>query len=96
MDERKRDKVLRALAIGEPIDWDSADPSHLRRWRLVWIAWAAFFAVAETKAMKSGHACAPLSWHMRHVLGVRRRSKLGRAVFAGAAAWLTAHLFKVG
>lgn len=68
-----------------------------RKWRIVWASWAAFFAVAETVALRSGHDHAPLSHHMRHVFGVNRQSphrRLGQLAYASGVAWLAVHLWK--
>jgi len=67
--------------------------SDVQRWRLVWIAWATFFAAAETQALRTKHPHAPLSFHLREVLGVHKKSKLGKAVFAGFFTWLFLHLW---
>lgn len=64
-----------------------------QRWACVWAAWGAYFAVAETHALKTAHPHAPLSAHLRWILGVHRKSKLGKAIFVGFFAWLAAHLW---
>jgi len=63
-----------------------------KRWAVVWGAWVAAFAVAETVAVRSGQPEAPLSHHARRVL-LARRSRAGALLIAGGAAWLTVHLF---
>lgn len=64
-----------------------------QKWGAVWITWGTIFAVAETKALKTDHPHAPLSAHLRWVLGVHRKSKLGKAVFGAFFAWLFFHLW---
>lgn len=66
------------------------------RWGLAWLGWATAFGVLEAKAVRSGEADAPLSAHLRYVLGVHKRSKLGFAAFAGFFGWLGLHLWKQG
>lgn len=67
-------------------------------WRLVWASWVAAFIVAETIALRSGQKHAPLSPHMRHALGVKRRGQLhhrvGQIAYATGVSWLAAHLWK--
>lgn len=62
-------------------------------WAAVWLAWTGFFIVAETKALATKHPQAPLSAHLRWVLGVHRKSKLGKALFWGFFTWLFFHLW---
>lgn len=67
--------------------------SERQKWAVVWSAWAGYFAIAETHALRGKHPHAPLSAHLRWVLGVHRKSKLGKLLFAGFFAWLAAHLW---
>ncbi len=67
--------------------------SERQRWGIVWSAWAGYFAVAETHALRRKHPHAPLSAHLRWLLGVHRKSKLGKAIFVAFFAWLAAHLW---
>ncbi len=67
--------------------------SERTRWRLIWAAWVGYFAAAETKALRSKHPHAPLSAHLRWVLGIHRKSKLGRLLFWGFFGWLAKHLW---
>lgn len=62
-----------------------------QKWRLVWAAWLAAFATAETIATRSGHPHAPLSHHMR--VPLRRNDKVGTVVMIGGSAWLYRHIF---
>src|SRR4051812_20647259 len=50
-----------------------------QQWGCVWLTWAGFFIAAEAKALATEHPHAPLSAHLRWVLGVHRKSKLGKA-----------------
>lgn len=67
--------------------------SERQRWALMWATWAAAFGIAENRALASKHPHAPLSSHLRWVLGVHRKSKLGKVLFVGFFAWLAAHLW---
>ncbi len=67
------------------------------RWGAVWAGWAAYFAVAEWAALRSGHPDAPLSSHLRYVLGVRKRSvhtRAGQVAAVAGAVWLADHLYR--
>lgn len=67
-----------------------------QRWAYAWTAWVIWFAVVERAAIKSGNRRAPLSYYLRHVLGVRRQPWHRRAgqVAAGAGVvWLISHLY---
>nr|WSW58471.1 hypothetical protein OG513_07685 [Streptomyces sp. NBC_00998] len=66
------------------------------RWALVWAGWAAYFATAEYIALRSGHDDAPLSSHLRYVLGARKRSlhtRAGQVAAVAGVVWLAAHLY---
>jgi hypothetical protein len=66
------------------------------RWGAVWLTWVALFAAAEGAALRSGHSDAPLSSHLRTVLGARRRpvvATAGRVAYVAGAVWLYAHLY---
>lgn len=68
------------------------------KWACVWCGWAAYFAAAEFVAIRSGEYDAPLSAHLRHVLGAKHHSRArrlsGAAVLVGGSAWLIDHLFR--
>jgi hypothetical protein len=67
------------------------------KWRLAWGAWVAAFVVAETIALRSGHPQAPMTYHMRHTLGVRRgpaHRALGQLAYGAGIGWLALHLWK--
>lgn len=68
------------------------------KWGCVWGTWAAYFAVAEYVAIKSGEYDAPLSAHLRCILGAKHpvlaRRVAGAFVLAGGSAWLIDHLFR--
>ncbi len=66
-----------------------------KRWRALWLAWVAAFAVAETAAIRSGDPHAPLSHHARKALRASDHWA-GSLVILGGAAWLTHHLFRKG
>lgn len=70
--------------------------SERSKWAVIWTIWGIYFAVAETKAIRTAHPHAPLSAHLRWCFGVHRKSILGKAVFGGVFAWLAMHLFRVG
>ncbi len=67
--------------------------SERQKWSLVWAGWAAYFAIAEHQALRLDHPHAPLSSHIRWLLGVHRKSKLGKAIFVGFFAWFAAHIW---
>jgi hypothetical protein len=67
------------------------------KWQLVWGSWGLAFVAAETIALASGNPEAPLSHHLRRVLGVRKTTvhhRLGQVSFATGALWLTYHLWR--
>lgn len=69
----------------------------MNKWTAVWATWFLAFVVAETIANMSDDPNAPLSHHMRQVLGVRRQPmhrRIGQVAFASGAAWLTQHLYR--
>ncbi|MGW6949015.1 hypothetical protein ACWGHD_19075 [Streptomyces xanthophaeus] len=66
------------------------------RWAAVWAGWAAYFAAAEYIALRSGHDDAPLSSHLRYVLGARKRSlhtRAGQVAAVAGVVWLAEHLY---
>jgi hypothetical protein len=67
-----------------------------RRWQLVWAAWVSGFAVAEWAAVRSGNPKAPLSYFLRHSLGVSYHPiyrRAGQAVAGGTLVWFCAHIW---
>lgn len=67
------------------------------RWAAVWAGWAVYFGVAEYVALRSGSPDAPLSSHLRFLLGTQKRSQHTRAGQVAAAAgviWLADHLYR--
>lgn len=68
------------------------------KWAYVWSGWATYFAVAEFVAIRSRDHDAPLSAHLRTVLGAKHVSKARRlsgcAVLVGGSVWLIDHLFR--
>lgn len=67
-----------------------------QKWGVAWLGWATTFGVLETLAVHSKHPHAPLSAHLRWILGVHKKSKLGLATFAGFFGWLGYHLWRQG
>lgn len=67
-------------------------------WALIWISWAAGFAVAEGVALKSDKSEATLSHQTRRLFSARHPSQLRRRVgqftFACAVCWWTHHIWK--
>jgi len=68
------------------------------KWSIVWGSWVVAFAIAETVAIRSGEYDAPLSAHLRYVLGAKHphpvRRTAGQAVLVGSAVWLIDHLYR--
>lgn len=65
-------------------------------WRIVWFGWIAYFTAAERKSLKMGVDHAPLSWHLRWVLGVKSNKVhrlFGAALFWTGVVWLWDHLY---
>lgn len=66
-------------------------------WRYIWAGWIIYFAAAERQSLKNGAADAPLSWHLRWVLGIKSHKAhkfIGAVAFWGGIAWLYRHLYK--
>lgn len=66
-----------------------------KKWAAVWGGWVAYFVVAEHLAIKSENGKAPLSYFLRHALGVPHSSwhrRAGQVVAGGAFVWLVQHL----
>jgi hypothetical protein len=69
------------------------------RWAAVWAGWGAYFVAAEYVALRSGHPDAPLSSHLRFLLGVKKQSRhtrAGQVAAAVGAVWLADHLYRGG
>jgi hypothetical protein len=67
------------------------------KWSIVWAGWAGYFAVAEYVALKSAEADAPLSSHLRGILGIRsvsRHRRMGQLAFVSGTVWLLDHLYR--
>lgn len=68
------------------------------KWSIVWGSWAAAFGVAEFIAIKSGEYDAPLSAHLRYVLGAKHpsltRRTSGALIYAAGTVWLVDHLYR--
>lgn len=70
-------------------------PKTDQRWVIAWTLWLLYFAAVERAAMKSGNKRAPLSYFLRHALGVGRQpwhKAAGQVVAGGAFVWLISHL----
>jgi hypothetical protein len=66
-------------------------------WACVWAGWGLYFAVAEWAALRTGEPHAPLTYHMRHTLGIRKRPvhyRSGQIALASGAVWLAHHLYR--
>lgn len=65
------------------------------QWAAVWGGWALYFALAERAAIKSRNPHAPLSFFLRHGLGIPHSQwhrHVGQAIAGGAFVWLINHL----
>lgn len=74
----------------------SATP-HRFQWPVVWGAWAAYFAVAETVAVKSRRKDAPLSSYLRSLLRTRHgglQRTIGQVFLGAFLTWLLAHIYR--
>jgi hypothetical protein len=69
-----------------------------RHWRYVWGVWVAYFAVAETKALRSGDPEAPFCHVLRTTLGIRHphpvARQAGQIALGAGIVWLVAHLYE--
>jgi hypothetical protein len=66
------------------------------KWAVVWTGWALYFTAAERIALRGGHPDAPLSAHLRFVLGARKRSlhtRAGQVCAVAGVVWLADHLY---
>lgn len=68
-----------------------------RRWGLVWTGWVAYFGAAEYVALRSKDPKAPLSYYLRHSLGIPRpglHRRAGYVALGAGAVWLIQHLYE--
>lgn len=69
-----------------------------RHWGYVWGAWLAYFAVAETVALRSGRPEAPLCHVLRAGLGIRHPHRVvrqaGQVALGAGIVWFVAHLYE--
>lgn len=68
-----------------------------RYWRTVWGTWIIYFGVAEWAALRSGNRKAPLSYFLRHSLGIpygQAHQWAGRMVLGAGVIWLCSHLYE--
>ena len=68
-----------------------------RRWSMVWTGWVLYFGAAEYVALKSKDPRAPLSYYLRHALGIPRTPMHRRAGYVALGAgvvWLVQHLYE--
>lgn len=68
-----------------------------RAWRLAWTGWVSYFGVVEYYALKSKNPRAPLSYYLRHTLGIPRspvHRKAGQVAFGAGIVWLISHLYE--
>lgn len=71
--------------------------TNQQKWGCVWSGWVAYFAVAEWVALRTGEVDAPLSHHMRTVLGAERNHPyraMGQAGMLGGTLWLVHHIYR--
>jgi hypothetical protein len=67
------------------------------QWQTTWTAWVGYFAVAEYLALKSKDPKAPLSYYMRHTLGIPRSPVhrwAGQVTLGAGVVWLVQHLYQ--
>lgn len=80
------------------MDRNRNPPLPDRKWAAAWTAWLVYFAAVERAAIKSGNPKAPLSFYLRHALGVRRQpwhKHAGQVVAGGAIVWVLQHLAEI-
>jgi hypothetical protein len=68
-----------------------------RSWALVWTGWVAYFGVAEYVALRSKDPRAPLSYYLRHSLGIPRspaHRRAGQVALGAGMVWLVTHLYE--
>jgi hypothetical protein len=68
-----------------------------RDWALVWTAWVAYFGIAEYYALRSKNPRAPLSYYLRHSLGIPRsplHRKAGQVALGAGVVWFVTHLYE--
>lgn len=68
-----------------------------RQWRMLWAGWIAYFAAVEYAANRSGNPKAPLSYFMRHTLGIPYspvHRHAGQVAFGSGIVWLISHLYE--
>lgn len=68
-----------------------------RRWSLVWTGWVAYLGVAEYIAIKSKDPRAPLTYYLRHSLGVPRspmHRRAGQVALGAGVVWLVQHIYE--
>lgn len=68
-----------------------------RHWSAVWTGWVVYFGVAEYVALKSKDPKAPLSYYLRHALGVPRspvHRRAGYIALGSGVVWLVQHIYE--
>lgn len=68
-----------------------------RAWRAAWTGWVVYFGVVEYYALKSRNPKAPLSYYMRHTLGIPRspmHRRAGQVAFGAGIVWIIQHLYE--
>jgi hypothetical protein len=71
--------------------------SDEKQWTAVWGAWVAFFAVAETVAVRSGKPVAPFTHHLRRSLGIGGKPlhrAAGQIAIGTGVVWVVSHLYE--
>lgn len=67
------------------------------KWSIVWGSWAAAFGIAEYIAIHTEEYDAPLTAHLRYVLGAKRQPAhrtVGQVALAAGVIWLVDHLYR--
>lgn len=70
-----------------------------RHWRTLWAGWVVYFAATEYAALRSGNPKAPLSYFLRHTLGIPyspMRRRAGQAALGAGMVWFIGHLYEKG
>jgi hypothetical protein len=68
-----------------------------RRWALVWTGWVAYFGAAEYYALRTKDPKAPLSYYLRHSLGIPHspmHRRAGYVTLGAGVVWLVQHLYE--
>lgn len=75
----------------------TTNPEPHRHWRMVWTGWVVYFGVAEYVALRTKDPKAPLSYYLRHTLGIPRspmHRRAGQVALGAGVVWLVQHLYE--